>query len=133
MLTSLICLTSAVFFEARDQSYDAQTAVANVVMNRVESPRWPDTICGVVYQRKAFSFTHDGMSDDLSDYSNSVLDVQAAVIAKEIARNTIRGDRLGIPSTHYHATYIRRPYWAPMYDYDGRVGGHLFYTAPAGL
>ena len=133
MLTSLICLTATIFFESRDQSYDAQRAVANVVMNRVESPRWPDTICGVVYQRKAFSFTHDGMSDDPSDYNNSILDVQAAVIAKEIARNTIRGDRLGIPSTHYHATYIRRPYWAFLYDYDVRVGGHLFYTAPAGL
>ena len=133
MISALVCLTAAIFFEARDQSYDAQRAVADVVMNRVESPRWPDTICGVVYQRRAFSFTHDGMSDDPSDYNNSILDVQAAVIAKEIARNTIRGDRLGLPSTHYHATYIRRPYWASMYYYDGRVGGHLFYTAPAGL
>ena len=132
MLTPLICLTAAVFFEARGESYDAQRAVANVVMNRVESPRWPDTICGVVYQRRAFSFTHDGLSDDPNDYNNSILDVQAAVIAKEISRNTIRGDRLGLPSTHFHATYVR-PYWAFMYSYDGRVGDHLFYTAPAGL
>ena len=132
MISALVCLTAAIFFESRDQSYDAQRAVADVVMNRVESPRWPDTICGVVYQRRAFSFTHDGMSDDPNDYNNSILDVQAAVIAKEIARNTIRGDRLGLPSTHYHATFVR-PYWAFMYSYDGRVGGHLFYTAPAGL
>ena len=132
MISALVCMTAAVFFEARGESYDAQRAVADVVMNRVESPRWPDTICGVVYQRKAFSFTHDGMSDDPSDYNNSILDVQAAVIAKEISRNTIRGDRLGIPSTHYHAAYVR-PYWAFLYSYDGRVGDHLFYTAPAGL
>ena len=131
-MTPMICLAAAIFFEARDQSYEAQGAVANVVMNRVESPRWPDTICGVVYQDKAFSFTHDGMSDNPKRYNKSVLDVKALVIAKQIANNTIKGERLGLTSTHYHTTSVS-PYWSKVYHQDGRIGDHIFYTAPAGL
>ena len=131
-MTPMICLAAAIFFEARDQSYEAQRAVANVVMNRVESPRWPDTICGVVYQGKAFSFTHDGMSDNPKRYNKSVLDVKALVIAKQIANNTIKGERLGLTSTHYHTTSVS-PYWSKVYHQDGRIGDHIFYTAPAGL
>ena len=131
-MTPMICLAAAIFFEARDQSYEAQRAVANVVMNRVESPRWPDTICGVVYQDKAFSFTHDGMSDNPKRYNKSVLDVKALVIAKQIANNTIKGERLGLTSTHYHTTSVS-PYWSKVYHQDGRIGDHIFYTAPAGL
>ena len=131
-MTPMVCLAAAIFFEARDQSYEAQRAVANVVMNRVESPRWPDTICGVVYQDKAFSFTHDGMSDNPKRYNKSVLDVKALVIAKQIANNTIKGERLGLTSTHYHTTSVS-PYWSKVYHQDGRIGDHIFYTAPAGL
>ena len=131
-MTPLFCLASAIFFEARDQPHDAQRAVANVVMNRVESPRWPDTICGVVYQHKQFSFTHDGMSDDPNRYNKSVLDVKALVIAKQIASDTIKGERLGLTSTHYHTTSVST-YWSNVYLKDGRVGDHYFFTAPAGL
>ena len=131
-MTPMMCLAAAIFFEARDQTHEAQRAVANVVMNRVESPRWPDTVCGVVYQDKAFSFTHDGMSDNPKRYNKSVLDVKALVIAKQISGDTIKGDRLGLTSTHYHTTSVS-PYWSKVYHQDGRIGDHIFYTAPAGL
>jgi len=48
-MTPMMCLAAAIFFEARDQPIDGQRAVADVVMNRVESNRWPDGICGVVF------------------------------------------------------------------------------------
>ena len=132
MMNQLMCLAAAIFFEARDQPHFGQRAVAEVVMTRVESPRWPDTICGVVYQRKQFSFTHDGLSDDYKGYDGNMFDSQAIVIAEEIANSYIKGERLGLTSTHYYATYISAPKWTKLYHADGRIGGHLFFTATEG-
>jgi spore germination cell wall hydrolase CwlJ-like protein len=71
-MTPMMCLAAAIFFEARDQPIDGQRAVADVVMNRVESNRWPDGICGVVFQDYQFSFTHDGMSDNYRKYTKGI-------------------------------------------------------------
>ena len=60
-MTPMMCLAAAIFFEARDQPLDGMMGVADVVMNRVESDRWPDDVCSVVYQSRQFSFTHDGL------------------------------------------------------------------------
>ena len=131
MTPSIVCLAAAIFFEARDQPIQGQMAVADVVMNRVESPRWPDEICAVVFQPSQFSFTHDGKSDSYRKYTSNVGDRQAIDVAEEIAKSVIKGARLGLTSTHYHATYVS-PYWRKQYHLDGRIGDHVFYTAPAG-
>ena len=68
MMTEAVCLATAIFFEARDQQITGQELVAEVVINWVEHERFPDDVCSVVYQPKAFSFTHDGKSDDMSDH-----------------------------------------------------------------
>ena len=131
-MTPLFCLAMTIFFEARDQPLAGQQAVAEVVMNRVESPRFPDTVCEVVLQRKQFSFTHDGLSDDYTKHTGNVFDRQAIDIAETIAESTLKGDRLGVTSSHYHARSVS-PFWASVYPVDGRIGDHIFYTAPAGL
>jgi len=120
-------MAMAIFFEARDQPLTGQQAVAEVVMNRVESPRFPDTVCEVVFQHKQFSFTHDGLSDDYTKHTGNVFDRQAIDIAEVIAKSALKGDRLGMTSTHYHATYVK-PFWAKYYDFNARIGDHLFYT-----
>ena len=131
-MTPLFCLAMTIFFEARDQPLAGQQAVAEVVMNRVESTRFPDTVCEVVFQHKQFSFTHDGLSDDYTKHTGNVFDRQAIDIAETIAESTLKGDRLGMTSSHYHARSVS-PYWASVYHVDGRIGDHIFYTAPAGL
>ena len=70
----LECLIAVIFFESRDQPIEGQFAVGDVVMNRVESTRFPNNICDVVYQKKQFSFTHDGMSDNPLKYLNNDLE-----------------------------------------------------------
>jgi spore germination cell wall hydrolase CwlJ-like protein len=57
------CLALNVYFEARNQDTDGQILVAEVTMNRVADDRFPDEICAVVWQNKAFSWTHDGKPD----------------------------------------------------------------------
>lgn len=121
-MTALMCLAVAVFFEARGEPTDGQEAVAEVIMNRVEDDRYPDTVCDVVFDKKAFSFTLDGKPDRLP-----VKDSDAKRKALQIASDVLGGSRMGISSTHYHEVTVE-PYWASSYDKDGRIGGHVFYT-----
>lgn len=119
-MTSLMCLAVAVYFESRGEPLQGQYAVAEVVMNRVADERYPDTVCGVVFERKAFSFTHDGKPDRLPK-------TPAGEKAMEVATNVMAGLKMGITSTHYHATYVK-PYWTSYFELDGKVGDHVFYT-----
>ena len=119
-MTSLMCLAVAVYFESRGEPLQGQYAVAEVVMNRVDDERYPDTVCGVVFERKAFSFTHDGKPDRLPK-------TPAAEKAIEVATNVMAGLKMGITSTHYHTTYVK-PYWTSDFELDGKVGDHVFYT-----
>jgi spore germination cell wall hydrolase CwlJ-like protein len=119
----LMCLAVAVFFEARGEPIDGQIAVAEVVMNRVADERYPDTVCGVVFEPKAFSFTHDGLPDRLPSKDP----LGAAETALTVASEVMGGDTLGITSTHYHTTSVS-PHWNKHFDLDGVVGNHVFYT-----
>ena len=119
-MTPLICLATAIYFEARGESTMGQMAVAQVVVNRMVDDRYPDTICGVVWASKAFSFTHDGKSDKMKH-------PESRSKALQIAKSTLRGDGLGITSTHYHTVSVS-PYWNKHYRLDGRIGNHIFYT-----
>lgn len=123
MILSL-CLATAIFFEARNQSVDGQMAVGEVIINRMIDEQWPDTICGVVYQSKQFSFTHDGLSDDPTTY----LEPNAWRVAQLIAHN-IQHDRhlIGLTSVYYHTVDVH-PHWLHDMQLDGQIGDHLFYS-----
>jgi spore germination cell wall hydrolase CwlJ-like protein len=127
------CLAEAVYFEARGESYQGQVAVAQVVLNRVRNPAYPNTICGVVYQNRnwrnacQFSFACDLVPDRVTNAS-------AWRQAQEIAREAAAG-RKKIPeleaATHYHATYVR-PRWARYMQKQKKVGLHVFYKTYGG-
>lgn len=127
------CLAEAVYFEARGEPFDGQVAVAEVVLNRVRNPAYPNTICGVVYQNKnlynrcQFSFACDFIPD-------RVIPGPAWDQAQLIARETTAG-RLSVPglttATHYHATYVR-PRWASLFKREKQIGLHVFYSTWGG-
>ena len=115
-------------------------AVADVVLNRVQNTRYPDTICKVVHQGKQkpswkeptvmvmvrnkcqFSWYCDGKSDYPKD-------MDAWVEAQQVAYNMmIHKDARGITegATHYHAKYVD-PSWARHFQLIGRIGEHIFY------
>ena len=121
-MTSLMCLAVAVFFEARGETTMGQYAVAEVVMNRVEDPRYPDTVCDVVFEDRQFSFTHDGRPDRLPR-----VPTRAASKARTVASDVLGGYRMGISSTHYHTVSVD-PFWNEHFELDGKIGNHLFYT-----
>lgn len=122
------CLAIGIYFEARGEPVKGQAAVAQVILNRVRNPTYPDTICGVVYQndhwrnRCQFSFACDGIRDTIS--SPKHWDTAVAV-ASSVTAGKIWLDSVG-SSTHYHATYVS-PKWAPTMKRLVKIGQHIFY------
>ena len=124
---SLDCLTSAIYYEAASESEDGQRAVAQVVLNRVAHPTYPNSVCGVVYQGSErttgcqFSFTCDG---SLARRPS----IAAWARARRLAAEALAG-RVYAPvghSTHYHTIHVM-PYWAPSLLKSAVIGAHIFY------
>lgn len=127
---SLLCLTQAIYYEARSESEDGQRAVAQVVLNRVRHPSYPNSVCGVVFQGShrstgcQFSFTCMGVMGPIGD-------PRSWDRARRIAASALSGSvyrPVGL-ATHYHTTAIR-PYWAPSLVRQIVLGAHIFYRTP---
>jgi spore germination cell wall hydrolase CwlJ-like protein len=126
------CLAEAVYFESRGEKVRGQIAVAQVVMNRVFSGYYPDTVCGVVYQNKnrhlacQFTFACDNVRDVIEE--PDMWDR-----AKRIAKAMLDG-QLWLPevakSTHYHAYWVR-PSWVHEMKKTYKYGVHTFYRPVA--
>jgi len=122
------CLATAIYFEARGESSRGQLAVAQVVMNRVRSTLYPDTICGVVFQGQLrrtgcqFSFTCDGRTDVPKDKDKWR---QANELAKRVTDGKSWLGDIGY-ATHYHANYVK-PRWRRELNKVKQVGRHIFY------
>jgi spore germination cell wall hydrolase CwlJ-like protein len=118
------CLRRAIYFEARGEEIEGQFAVAEVILNRLDSAGFPKTICGVVKAAGngscAFSYICDGISDEMRD-------PEAADRAGRIARAMIDGAPRGLTNgaTYFHARWSR-PDWGHVVK-TAAIGGHLFY------
>ena len=130
-LRSLDCLSQAIYYEAGNESEDGQRAVAQVVLNRVRHPAWPNSVCGVVYQGPMrpgggcqFTFTCDG---SLARSPGGVAWLRARRLAAEALSGRIFAP-VGL-STHYHADYVF-PAWAPRLAKTTVIGAHIFYRLP---
>ena len=122
------CLALNMFFEARNEPQFGQLMVAEVTLNRVKSSRFPDTICDVVWQKKQFSWTHDGIHDDPTRMSYLDQKAWEQISQAAVLILSESGERV-VPqtgATHYHAEYVK-PYWVRHMDYLGKLGKHLFY------
>lgn len=124
---ALQCMTAAIYYEARSEPDAGQRAVAQVVLNRVAHPSYPDTVCGVVFQGSErstgcqFSFTCDG---SMARAPNRMFWTRA----EDVARAALSGyvyTPVGL-ATHYHTVAVH-PYWAPKLSFIGTIGAHRFY------
>ena len=121
------CLTEAIYYEGALEPEAGQRAIAQVVLNRVRHPAYPDNVCGVVFQGQErstgcqFTFTCDG-----SRARAPVPSLWAR--ANRVARAALGGataPEVGL-ATHYHADYVL-PYWSSTLDKAGQIGRHVFY------
>ena len=129
---SLECLTAAIYYEAATEPLDGQRAVAQVVLNRVRHPAYPNSVCGVVFQGSGrstgcqFTFTCDGSLNRAP-----VPGIWSR--AREIARAALAGyvyKPVGW-ATHYHTNWVV-PYWSSSLVKLANVGTHIFYRWEGG-
>ena len=126
--SALRCLTQAIYYAAASEGDAGLRAVAQVVLNRVRSPLFPNTVCGVVFQGShlptgcQFSFTCDGSLRRLPSAAGwaRAQRVATAALAGQVERS------VGL-ATHYHADYVV-PYWASSLDKVATLGAHIFYN-----
>jgi len=136
------CLALNIYHESRSDNLAGQYAVADVVLNRVENKRYPNTVCDVVYQGKMkpswkdpekmipirnmcqFSWYCDGKDDtphELEAWAQAQY-VAYSILKEEHYRGITEG------ATHYHTTYVA-PSWNKHFYSVGRIGAHVFFRA----
>ena len=121
------CLKEAIYHEARGEPIHGQFAVAEVILNRVDSPAYPNTVCDVVHQnahmRNAcqFSYACNGRSRDMNER-------RARRIAARIADIMLSGAERELTdgATHFHTTTVN-PGWARRLVRTAQIGVHIFY------
>jgi spore germination cell wall hydrolase CwlJ-like protein len=127
---NLDCLAKNVYFEARGEPLAGMVAVAEVTMNRKASRRYPDSVCGVVYQKNwdplrgrfigAFSWTEfNSLPAPGGEAWEQALGVAEAVYHRRVPP-TVHG------ALHFHATHVK-PEWAKERQQVARIGRHVFY------
>jgi spore germination cell wall hydrolase CwlJ-like protein len=124
---ALDCLTSAIYYEAATESDDGKRAVAQVILNRVRHPAYPNTVCGVIFQGSQratgcqFSYTCDG---SLARRPMAVYWNRARLIAQDALAGKVFAP-VGW-ATHYHTNYVV-PYWSSSLTKAAVIGTHIFY------
>jgi len=119
MTDPITCMAFAIYFEARGEIDLGQVLVADTIINRVQSHRYPDTVCGVVKQKHQFSFYWDDKPESIDDYKAFEKSLTYAMLALETRQTKI-------PTVCHYARLDLSPYWAEnMQAY--LVGNHVFY------
>ena len=135
-----LCLAKNIFFEARNQETMGKVAVAWVTLNRMESERYPDSVCGVVEQSRKdsngnpirnqchFSWFCDGKSDKIPDNIISQRAWEDSQLIADVVLLDWANGRKGpvYGATMYHADYVD-PYWNTSYEKVTQIDSHVFY------
>ncbi len=124
------CLAEALYFEARGESIRGQFAVAEVILNRVDSSRFPNTVCGVITQGTGrrfacqFTYTCDGRAEVITEPAAWH---QVGKVARAMLDGAPR--RLTGGATHYHTGSVA-PRWSRVFPRTATIGYHHFYRQP---
>ena len=126
--TALLCLALNMYFEARSEPIAGQIAVAEVTLNRVASPDYPNTICEVVLQERGRTCQFSWWCDGKSDTPTAPQAFQrSTALAKMMIEDGQYISVVGDDVTHYHAQSVN-PYWSDDLGYVQQVGNHIFYA-----
>lgn len=127
------CLTEALYFEARGEDVKGIFAVAEVILNRVDDPRYPPTVCRVVHQgtgakfRCQFTYTCDGRPETIGDKRAYQRVGKVARIMLDSAKRPLTKG-----ATHYHTKAVK-PRWSRVFPRTATIGFHHFYRQPSRL
>lgn len=116
----LNCLAAGIYYESKGEPLEGQLAVAEVILNRASSGRFPSTVCGVLKQRGQFSFVRGG---NIPQPPARAQAWKTAVAVAQVARADAWDSRVG-EAMYFHARYVS-PGWRRARI--GSVGNHIFY------
>ncbi|AUH63766.1 cell wall hydrolase [Paracoccus zhejiangensis] len=116
----LDCMAEALYFEARGEGRQGQAAVAEVILNRVASGKFPNSVCGVINQPSQFSYTIGGRK--------TIRSKAAYLRVRQVAENALAGGTGNLTggATYFHTPAVR-PAWSRRFERTVRIGRHIFY------
>ena len=116
------CMAKNIYYEAGSEPYEGKLAVAQVTMNRTQSPQFPKTVCGVVYQKGQFSWVDEKRYPIKSKYAWE----ECMIVArKALTEHKLHDTIYKTKSMYYHNTSVNPPW---KLKYVAKIGNHLFYT-----
>ena len=116
------CMAKNIYYEAANEPYEGKLAVAQVTMNRTQSPQFPKTVCGVVYQKGQFSWVNEKVKGITNKYAWE----ECMIVArKALTEHKLHDTIYKTKSMYYHNTSVNPPW---KLKYVSKIGNHLFYT-----
>jgi N-acetylmuramoyl-L-alanine amidase len=118
----LEALALNMYHEAKGEGEDGMRMVGEVTINRTASSLYPDTICGVVYQKHQFSWVS-------TKKDKTPKEEESWQMALKIAKELLDEDVSSYPhlATHFVNLDIARPAWTKKFDKVAKIGDHTFY------
>lgn len=125
------CLATAIYFESRGEPLQGQIGVAEVILNRVDSRQYPNSVCAVTNQGVGsgracqFSYACDGRSDAMNSAAPRARAQKLATLMLDGMERSVTDG-----ATHFHATHVR-PSWSRAFTRTAAIGQHVFYRQPS--
>ena len=123
------CLTEALYFEARSETLEGQFAVGEVILNRVDSRKFPNSVCGVITQGAhrlhacQFSYNCDGKAEHFTEARAYDRSGKLAKLLLDGRARVLTGG-----ATYYHTSAVQ-PSWSRSFKQTAQIGSHIFYNA----
>ena len=116
------CMAKNLYYEAAMEPFEGKLAVAQVTMNRTQSPQFPKTVCGVVYQKGQFSW----VTEKVKGITNKYAWEECVIVArKALTEHKLHDTIYKTKAMYYHNNKVNPPW---NLRYVARIGNHLFYT-----
>ena len=122
----VLCMAKNLYYEAASESFEGKLAVAQVTMNRVNSPFYPKTICEVVYQKTGSTYQFSWVGENVGPVRSKYAWEECLIVAKKaLTQSKLHDTIYETKSMFYHNTSVN-PAW--RLKYVAKIGNHLFYT-----
>lgn len=120
------CMAKNIYYEAATESFEGKLAVAQVTMNRTQSPQYPKTVCEVVYQKTGNTYQFSWVGEKVKGITNKYAWEECMIVArKALTEHKLHDTIYKTKSMYYHNTSVN-PAW--KLKYVAKIGNHLFYT-----
>lgn len=120
------CMAKNIYYEAASEPFEGKLAVAQVTMNRTQSPLYPKTVCEVVYQKTGNTYQFSWVGEKVKGITNKYAWEECMIVARKALTEYKLHDTIHKTKSMYYHNNTVNPGW--KLKYVARIGNHLFYT-----